>query len=384
MKSLFNSILNKNKKLDNISMYTPTRDYLNYKKEYDKAISAVVESGQFIGGIQVKQIEHKLAKYTGAKYCIGVSSGTDALLIALMAIGIKSGDEVITVPFTWVSTAEVIVLLGAVPVFVDIDFNTYNMDVKQIEKVITKKTKAIIPVSLFGHVPNINDINKIAYKYNIPVIEDAAQSFGATYYNKKSCNLSTIGCTSFFPTKPLGCYGDGGACFTNDDNLAINMRAIRNHGAIRRFENKCIGINGRLDTIQAAVLLVKLSHFNKSISARRTNAYIYNNSFYKLHPENIIIPMIDSNCSHVFAQYTIRILNNRRTKFIKYMKKNGVHLGIFYPVCLHNMKVFDMCSGTFPISETASNEVVSLPCYPELSDKERHKIIKLVINFFTQ
>jgi UDP-2-acetamido-2-deoxy-ribo-hexuluronate aminotransferase len=229
--------------------------HLLIKDQIDARIQAVMEHGQFILGPEVQELEQKLAEYVGVKHCISVSSGTDSLLIALMALGVGLGDEVITVPYTWISSAEVIALLGAKPVFVDVRSDTWNMDETLLEVAITEKTKAIMPVSIYGQTPNMEAINAIAKKFNLPVIEDAAQSFGATYKGKKSCNLSPIGSTSFFPSKPLGCYGDAGALFTNDDELAEKFRWIRVHGQERKHHHPILGLNGRMDTLQAAILL---------------------------------------------------------------------------------------------------------------------------------
>jgi len=247
------------------------RQYQDYKKEIDDGIASVLNSSQYIGGEHVSSLEKNLANYTNSKYAIGVSSGTDALVVALMAYDIGAGDEVITTPFTFIATAEVISFLGATPVFVDIDEDTYNIDASLIEAKITDKTKAIMPVSLYGQVSDMNEINALAKKYNIAVIEDGCQSFGGTYNNQKSCNLSDIGCTSFFPSKPLGCYGDGGAIFVNDDELYAKMKSIANHGQTKRYIHKYVGLNARLDAIQAAILNVKLKYFDKEVYSRRIN-----------------------------------------------------------------------------------------------------------------
>ena len=239
--------------------------YETYKEEINKEVLGVMESTQFILGPQVTKLEDGLANFTGAKHAISCSSGTDALVLALLALDVNPGDEIITTPFTFIATAEVIALLGAVPVFVDICDMNYNIDFTKIEEKITSKTKAIMPVSLYGQTSNMDKINEIANRHNLPVIEDGCQSFGAEFKGKKSCNLSTIGCTSFFPSKPLGCYGDGGALFCNDDALAEKIRSILNHGQGKRYEHKYIGINGRMDAMQAAILNVKLSHFEDEI-----------------------------------------------------------------------------------------------------------------------
>ena len=250
------------------------------KSQIDINIQKVLNHGRYIMGPEVSELEEKLADYVGVKHCVSVSSGSDALLIAMMAIGIGLGDEVITTPFTFVATVEMIVLLGAKPVFVDIDVHTYNINHTKIESAITSKTRLILPVSLYGQCANMEVINKISNKYGLPVLEDGAQSFGATYKGKKSCGLSTVGCTSFFPSKPLGCYGDGGAIFTNDDYLAKKIRQIRLHGQESRYHHTMIGINGRLDTIQAAILLAKFDIFPKEVEMRQKVGEKYNQMFY--------------------------------------------------------------------------------------------------------
>ena len=272
--------------------------------EINARIQKVMDHGQFILGPEVQEVEEKLAEYTGSKHCVTVSSGTDSLLIALMALGIGAEDEVITVPYTWISTAEVIALLGAKPVFVDIRSDTWNMDDAQVEAAITEKTKAIMPVSIYGQCPDMDAINAIAAKYNLPVIEDAAQSFGATYKSKKSCNLSTIGSTSFpFPSKPLGCYGDGGALFTNDDELAEKFRWIRVHGQERKHHHPILGINGRMDTIQAAILLEILEVFPGEVLKRENLGQTYSERL--AHLESLETPRIGKYNTSVYAQYTI-------------------------------------------------------------------------------
>lgn len=369
-----------------IKMYNPVIDYHNHKDEYDKAIFDVVESGQFIMGPQVKLLEEKLANFCNVNYCVTVSNGTDALMIALMSLGIGPGDEVITVPFTWISTAEVIGIIGATPVFVDIDEKTYNMDAKLLEEKITKKTKAIIPVSLYGRMANFDEITKISIKYGIPVIEDGAQSFGAEINGNKSCSCylptMVIGCTSFFPSKPLGAYGDGGACFTNDEMLYNKMRAIRTHGGIERFKHSYIGTNGRMNTIQAAVLLVKLKYFEQSLVDRIENAKFYNKELKKI--EGIIVPEKEENERHIYGQYTLNV-GEYRDELVKYLKEIGIGCGIFYPISLHTQIAFSKYGykkGDFPITEKICNEVVSLPVYGGLTNNEIIRIIKIITDFF--
>lgn len=305
------------------------KQYQLHKDEIDKAIHKVLDEGCFIMGPPIQQLEKVLAEYVGVKHCISVSSGTDSLTIALMALGVGPGDEVITVPFTWISSAEVIGLVGATPVFVDIEPETYNIDVTKIEAAITSKTKAIIPVNLFGQLPDYTAINAIAKKYNLAVIEDAAQSFGATQNGKMSCALSQIGSTSFFPAKPFGCYGDGGALFTNDDTLATAMRAIRVHGGETRHHHTHLGMNGRLDTMQAAILLAKFPHFPAEVVAREKIGERYS----ALLDGICLTPTIAPGNTHVYAQYTIRSVE--RDQLAHKLKEKGIPTAVYYPKCLH-------------------------------------------------
>lgn len=332
--------------------------YKEYKKEIDSEVLEVMSLAQFIGGEKLNLFEKNLAAYTGSKHAIGCSSGTDALLLSLMALDISAGDEVITSPFTFISTAEVIALLGAKPVFVDIDEESYNIDPSKIEDAITERTKAIMPVSLYGQCADMEAINDIAKKHNLSVIEDACQSFGATYNNKKSCNLSTIGCTSFFPSKPLGAYGDGGAIFTNDDELAEKMRMLLNHGQNERYKHKYIGINGRLDAIQAAVLNVKLKHFNKEVRLRDEIGSRYSDL---LEDSDVITPKIAPNATSVYAQYSIRVKD--REAMIEKLNKKEIPTAVHYPVPLHMQEAFkylDYKEGDFPVSELVSKQIMSL------------------------
>ena len=374
-----------------VPMYDPTIQFNENKINYMEKINKVLSSGCFINGPEIKEIEEKLSKYVNVKHAIAVSSGTDALLIALMSI-MDIGEknlEVITVPFTWISTAEVIKLLGFKPVFCDIDKDTFNMDPLSLQNFITEKTKVVMPVSIFGQIYEVDKIKEIVknaeIKYNtkIYIIEDAAQSFGSIdKLGRKSCSVSDIGCTSFFPSKPLGCFGDGGMCFTNNDELANKMKMIRNHGCIERYNYKCIGINGRLDTLQAAILLVKFEDFENSLNKRIMNAKKYNIAFSKCP---LKIPVL-SNCSkHVYAQYTIR-LNDEKTRndLLKYLNTNKIGNGIFYPVCLHLVDVItkDYKEESLPISEKLSKRVLSIPIYSELTDIEIDLVIYHITNFF--
>ncbi len=350
--------------------------YQAYKEEIDREVLEVFSSAQFIGGAKLNQLEDSLATFTGAKHAIGCSSGTDALLLALMALDIGAGDEVITTPFTFIATAEVIAFLGAKSVFVDIDEQTYNIDPTKIEQVITNKTKAIIPVSLYGQCADMNAINAIAKKHGLTVIEDACQSFGAEYQGKKSCNLSTIGCTSFFPSKPLGAYGDAGALFTSDDDLAQKIRMLLNHGQNERYKHRYIGINGRLDAIQAAVLNVKLKHFDDEIIARDEIGSRYSDL---LEDADVITPAIVEGNTSVYAQYSIRV-KERETMVAKLTAK-GVPTAVHYPVPLHLQEAFKNLGyykGDFPISEAVSQEIMSLPMSPYLTEEQQDFIVQAI------
>lgn len=342
--------------------------YQAYKSEIDESIQNVLNTSQYIMGPEVKKLEEGLATYTGSKHVIACSSGTDALLIALMAIDIQPGDEVITTPFTFISTTEVVSLLGAVPVFVDVDPDTLNIDANKIEEKITKKTKAIIPVSLYGQVADMDEINAIALKNNLIVIEDGAQSFGATYKGKKSCNLSDFGCTSFFPSKPLGCYGDGGALFTNNDTLAEKSRLILAHGSKVRYQHELIGVNGRLDAIQAAILNVKLKYFPEEVQKREEIGGLY---LKFLENKKISLPVVKKDRTSVFAQFTVRV--PQRQELIEVLNANGIPTAIHYPKPLHLQKCYQNLGykcGDFPIAEKASKEVFSLPMSPFLKKED--------------
>jgi UDP-2-acetamido-2-deoxy-ribo-hexuluronate aminotransferase len=337
--------------------------------QLEKNIHQVLHHGKYIMGPEIVELEQKLAEYVGVKHCITVSSGTDALLIAMMALGIGPDDEVITTPFSFIATAETIALLGAKPIFVDIDSRTYNIDSKQIEAAITPKTKAILPVSLYGQCADFDAINQ----YNIPVIEDAAQSFGASYKGQKSCSLSTIGCTSFFPSKPLGCYGDGGACFTNDDELAKLMREIRIHGQEKRYHHARIGINGRMDTLQAAILLAKLEIFPQEVEARNRIGQAYTNAL----KDRVITPYIESHNTSVYAQYTIQVDN--RDQLQQKLKQQGIPTAVHYPIPLHKQPAFaDLKASDCSVAENLATRVISLPMHPYLTEMEQLQIIRLI------
>ena len=362
--------------------------YQALKPEIQARINAVLDHGQYIMGPEVRELEERLAAYTGAKHCITVASGTEALLISLMALGIKPGDEVITTPFTFVATAEAIVLLGAKPVFVDIKPDTCNIDVSLIEGKITERTTAIMPVSLYGQPADMDDINVIAARHgNIPVIEDAAQSFGATYKGRKSCNLSNIGCTSFFPSKPLGCYGDGGAIFTSDDNIAQACREIRVHGQSKRYVHTRIGVGGRMDTLQCAIVLAKLDHFDREIAQRQAAARRYHDLLATenrglIQKENQIepsapfrvLPWPKTDRTSVFAQYTI--LAEDRDAVQSRLKAAGVPTAIHYPVPLNEQPAYAhlCCPDCTPMAQQIAKNVISLPMHALLPWEDQQHI----------
>jgi len=349
------------------------------KKSLDHNIKSVLKNNKYIQGLEVYELEKKLSQFVLSKNCITNASGTDSLLLALMAIGIKKGDEVITSPFSFVSAVESIILLGARPIFVDINLQTFNIDESKIESAITKKTKAIIPVSLFGQIPNFDIINLIAKKFNIIVIEDAAQSLGSIFKNKYSCNLSTIACTSFFPTKPLGCYGDGGACFTNNKILAKKIKDLSLHGkANKKFYYNLPGINSRLDTIQASILLSKLEIFKKEIRLRQKVAKNYDRLF-KGCENNLTIPFINSDCTSVYAQYTIKA--EKRDKLRKYLLKFNIPTIIYYPFSLNKLKYLKN-KQTCPVSELVVKKVLSLPFDPYLSLNKQKFIVNKIKSFY--
>ena len=357
-------------------------EFIDLKAQYarlgsriDARIRAVLKQGQFILGPEVAELEQCLAERVGVPHCIACSSGTDALLVALMALGIGQGDEVVTTPFTFVATAESIRLVGAKPVFVDIDPRTYNLDARLLESAITAHTKAFIAVSLYGQCADLDAINEVARRHDLAVIEDGAQSFGALYKGRPSCGLTPIGCTSFFPSKPLGCYGDGGACFTQDAALAVLMQQIRVHGQDRRYHHSLLGINGRLDTIQAAVLLAKLEIFDGEIAERVRIGGMYS----ELLKNVVTTPYIEPHNSSVYAQYTIQVDN--RAMFQDRLKAAGIPTAVHYPVPLHLQPAFSSLgfgTGSFPVAEAAAQRVVSLPMHPYLSAGEQQKIVEVV------
>lgn len=344
--------------------------YLQYKDEIDRKIQENIDNCTFINSKDVKALEEELAAYTGVKYAVGCASGTDALLLPLLAYGIEPGDEVITTPFTFIATAEVIAFIKAKPVLVDIDVKNYNIDPALIESKITSKTKAIMPVSLFGQAADMDAINTIAAKHGLKVIEDAAQSFGAIYKGKKSCGLSDVGATSFYPSKPLGCYGDGGMVFTNSSETAEKMRWYANHGQTQTYVHKVIGQNFRLDSIQAGVLRAKFPHFESEAEKRFALGKKYNSL---LASPGITTPHLESYTGRsVFAQYSVRVKN--RARVIQYLKDNGIPTAIHYAVPVHLQEAYSYLGhkkGDFPVSETVADEIMSLPMHPFLTDEQQ-------------
>ncbi|MFP5391332.1 MAG: DegT/DnrJ/EryC1/StrS family aminotransferase [Gammaproteobacteria bacterium] len=350
--------------IDLKSQYQAARERINER------IQAVLDHGQYIMGPEVAELEQALARYTGARHCITVSSGTEALLIALMALGIGRGDEVVTTPFSFIATAEAIVLLGATPVFVDIDPATCNIDPTLIEEKISSRTRAILPVSLYGQTADMEAINAIATRHGLPVIEDAAQSFGATYQSRRSCNLSTIGCTSFFPSKPLGCYGDGGALFTSDDELAQAMREIRVHGQSRRYVHTRIGVGGRMDTLQCAIVLAKFERFEWEL-AQRTRAARHYDALLSGRIGMIARPR---DRTSVYAQYTVVV--DERDAVQDALTQAGIPTAVHYPLPMHMQPAYARwaASASAPVARSMAGRVLSLPMGPYMSDEEVHTV----------
>ena len=358
-----------------IQLHNLKAQYARLKDPIGARIQRVLDHGQYIMGPEVAELEQRLAKFVGVKHCVGVCDGTTAMMIAMMALGVKAGDEVITTPFTFIATGEMIALLGAKPVFVDIDPETYNLDPARIEKAITPRTRAILPVSLYGQCADFDAINAVAAKHKLPVIEDAAQSFGATYKGRRSGALSTIATTSFFPTKPLGCYGDGGACFTDDDALAQRMSQIRLHGQSKRYYHPIIGMNGRLDTLQAAVLLAKLETLEEELAARQRIGARYSKQLAGAAKT----PVVAAHNTHVYAQYTIQVDN--RDQVQAKLKEQGIPTAVHYPVPLNMQPAFASLGqgeGSFPLSDAAARRVMSLPMDAFLDEATQDRIVAAV------
>lgn len=355
--------------------------YLALKTSIDSRIQKVLESGAYISGPEVLELEKLLAQHTGSKHCLAVASGTDALLMPLMALGIGPGDEVITTAFSFIATAETIVLAGATPIFVDIDRKTFNIDPKKIEAAITPRTKAIMPVSLYGQAADLDEINAIAKKHSLAVIEDTAQSYGARYKDKKSGACTTVAGTSFYPAKPLGCYGDGGAIFTNDDKLLIAMKEIREHGSEKRYYHTRLGLNGRLDTIQCAILLSKMERYDWEVAQRNRIAKRYDASFKGLESidNQFSTPYVKADNESVWAQYTLTITN--RELFQKKMSEFKVPTAVHYPLTMADQpwyKANIKLSHDISVSRWAANHVVSLPMYPDMDDRTQDIVIEAV------
>lgn len=350
--------------------------YLRIKQDIDTGIQQVIDSAAFIKGQKVTDFQAHLEAYTGAKHVIPVGNGTDALQIALMGLGLQPGDEVITPTFTFIATAEVVALLGLTPVVVDVEWNTMNMDVESVRRAITPRTKAIVPVHLFGQCANMEAIMALAQEHHLFVVEDACQAIGAQYTfangeTKQAGTIGHIGCTSFFPSKNLGCYGDGGAIFTNDDELAAKMRAIANHGMVVRYHHDMIGVNSRLDSIQAAVLDAKLPHLDEYIAARQKAAAYYDKAFAT--DKKLLIPGRQIHSTHVFHQYTLRVLGADRNALREQLTERGIPAMIYYPVPLHQQKAYidpRYKDGDFPMAEKLAACVLSLPMHTELDEEQ--------------
>ncbi|MFB6342828.1 DegT/DnrJ/EryC1/StrS family aminotransferase [Saccharicrinis sp. FJH62] len=362
--------------------------YLRMKEEIDNAIQEVIDSTAFVKGPAVKRFENNLADFLGVKHVIACANGTDALQIALMALGLKPGDEVIAPTFTFIASAEIIALLGLTPVLVDVDPDTYNISVDAVESAITEKTKAIIPVHLFGQNADLDAIMELAKKYNLYVVEDACQSIGSTYFSKdgsvcQSGTIGDIGCTSFFPSKNLGCYGDGGAVFTHSDELASKIRAIANHGMMVRYYHDMVGVNSRLDGIQAAILDVKLKQLDDFGSRRSSAAAYYDKALEGI--DELQIPRRSQLSTHVFHQYTMRVKNGKRDQLKDFLNKKDIPAMVYYPVPLHLQKAYidpRYDEGDFPVSEQLSKEVISLPMHTELSEDQLLYITESIKAFF--
>lgn len=358
-------------------------EFIDLKTQYrvlqesiDARIRGVLEHGQYIMGPEVAELESRLAAFTGAGHCITVASGTEALLISLMALGVGAGDEVITTPFTFVATAEVIALLGATPVFVDVEADTGNIDVSLIEAAISSRTRAVMPVSLYGQPANMDEICSLAERHGLTVIEDAAQSFGSEYKGRKSCNLSAIGCTSFFPSKPLGCYGDGGAIFTSDGGLASAMREIRVHGQERRYHHTRIGVGGRMDTLQCAIILAKLDRFDWEVRRREDLGGRYD----ELFGDRVSTIARRGDRTSVFAQYTILV--EGRDRIQDALKRAGIPTAVHYPVPLHRQTAYSgLCRavGALPVACDLAQRVLSLPMGPDLAESDQDRVVAEVL-----
>ncbi len=375
------------KKIQMVDLQT---QYQHIKAEVDKGINEVIESAAFIKGPKVAQFQAHLEEYTGAKHVITVGNGTDALQIALMALGLKPGDEVITPTFTFIATAEVVALLGLTPVVVDVDWETMNISIEGIRKAITPKTKAIVPVHLFGQCADMEQIMSIAREHDLYVVEDACQAIGAEYtfstgVKRQAGTMGHIGCTSFFPSKNLGCYGDGGAIFTNDDELAQKMKAVANHGCFVRYHHDFVGVNSRLDSIQAAILDAKLPHLNEYIAARQRAAAYYDKAF--ANNAHILIPGREAASTHVYHQYTLRLINVNRDAVREQLAALDIPAMIYYPIPLHLQKAYQdprYLPGDFPVAERLAACVLSLPMHTELDEEQLQYITRNVLEIINK
>lgn len=368
-----------------IQMVDLQSQYAKIKQDIDAGIQEVIDTAAFVKGKKVTEFQHHLEQYTGAKHVINVGNGTDALQIALMGLGLKPGDEVITPTFTFIATAEVVALLGLTPVVVDVNWDTMNMDIESVRRAITPRTKAIVPVHLFGQCADMEAIMELANKHHLYVVEDACQAIGAQYTfangeTKQAGTIGHIGCTSFFPSKNLGCYGDGGAIFTNDDELADRMTAIANHGCRVRYHHDEIGVNSRLDSIQAAILDAKLPHLDEYIAARQKAAAYYDKVFANC--EQLLIPGRQPHSTHVFHQYTLRVVGADRDKLREGLAERGIPAMIYYPVPLHQQKAYldpRYKDGDFPVAERLAACVLSLPMHTELDEEQLEYITSNVL-----
>ena len=343
------------------------------RADIERRLGALLDHGQYILGPEVTEMEQRLADYVGTTHCVSAASGTDALLLALMALEIGPGDEVVTTPFSFIATAEVIALIGATPVFVDVDPVTYNIDPTRIEAALSERTRAIMPVSLFGLCADMDAINAIAARHGVPVIEDAAQSFGALYHKRRSCALSTIGCTSFFPAKPLGCYGDGGACFTNDPDIALRLKELRNHGQDRQYHHPRVGINGRMDGMQAAVILAKLRIFDEEVEARARIGARYSEL---LADSDCVTPTVPEGYVSVYAQYTLQLDNREAVQAA--LRAADIPSAVYYPISLDQQPALaarSRISGGLENTHALGARVISLPMHPYLDEVTQDTIV---------
>jgi len=359
---------------------------MQIKDELNQAIEQVVKRGSFILGENVRRCEEEVAGYLGVKYGIGVGNGSDALYLALLACGIRPGDEVITTPFTFFATAGSIVRAGAVPVFADIDPGTYNLDARLIESKITEKTRAIMPVHLYGQAADMAPLMEVAKKYNLKVIEDTAQALGSTYNGQKTCSFGDAGCLSFFPTKNLGCFGDGGMVVTNDPEVAEKLRMLRVHGSRKKYYHEYVGINSRLDEVQAAILVVKMKYLDQWIAARNNLAANYSELFKQSGLEEVVkLPFAVNNGFHTYNQYTVRV--PFRDELQSYLKERGVRTAVYYPLPLHLQPAFSNLGykeGDFPEAEKACSEVISLPIFPELTIEQQEYVVEVIKTFYKE